>query len=114
MPIPSIFPELGSIGYQIAKLLDTNAFLLGFFYVLRGCRPLRLVNNIEACKAMIDAMVQSAPALRDVTIVLMFFAFVVAILGMQLLKGSMWKCQVRIGLISGSGLGTLLLGTPQY
>ena len=63
---------------------------------------------------MIDAMIQSAPALRDVTIVLMCFAFVVAILGMQLLKGSMWKCQVRIGLNNGSEFFRSLLSRVQY
>ena len=82
----------GSVGYSLGPTLGLSSTIMGFFFVLRGGRPLRLISRVQSCRELIMALAHSLGAIRDVIIVILAFIFMAAITGMQLFKGTFWSC----------------------
>jgi len=62
------------------------SFLRGF-RALRALRPLRVVSKNEGIKTVVNALLESIPALINVLLIVMLFLLVFGILGIQLFKG---------------------------
>jgi hypothetical protein len=67
------------------------SFLRGF-RALRALRPLRVVSKNEGIKTVVNALLESIPALINVLLIVMLFLLVFGILGIQLFKGQMGVC----------------------
>lgn len=66
-------------------------FLRGF-RALRALRPLRVVSKNEGIKTVVNALLESIPALIQVLLIVMLFLLVFGILGIQLFKGQLGYC----------------------
>ena len=66
-------------------------FLRGF-RALRALRPLRVVSKNEGIKTVVNALLESIPALINVLLIVMLFLLVFGILGIQLFKGQLGVC----------------------
>jgi len=62
------------------------SFLRGF-RALRALRPLRVVSKNEGIKTVVNALLESIPALINVLLIVILFLLVFGILGIQLFKG---------------------------
>ena len=67
------------------------SFLRGF-RALRALRPLRVVSKNEGIKTVVNALLESIPALINVLLIVMLFLLVFGILGIQLFKGQLGIC----------------------
>jgi hypothetical protein len=67
------------------------SFLRGF-RALRALRPLRVVSKNEGIKTVVNALLESIPALINVLLIVMLFLLVFGILGIQLFKGQLGVC----------------------
>lgn len=67
------------------------SFLRGF-RALRALRPLRVVSKNEGIKTVVNALLESIPALINVLLIVMLFLLVFGILGIQLFKGQLGYC----------------------
>ena len=67
------------------------SFLRGF-RALRALRPLRVVSKNEGIKTVVNALLESIPALINVLLIVMLFLLVFGILGIQLFKGQLGSC----------------------
>lgn len=67
------------------------SFLRGF-RALRALRPLRVVSKNEGIKTVVNALLESIPALINVLLIVMLFLLVFGILGVQLFKGMLGYC----------------------
>jgi hypothetical protein len=67
------------------------SFLRGF-RALRALRPLRVVSKNEGIKTVVNALIESIPALINVLLIVILFLLVFGILGIQLLKGMLGVC----------------------
>jgi len=67
------------------------SFLRGF-RALRALRPLRVVSKNEGIKTVVNALIESIPALINVLLIVMLFLLVFGILGIQLFKGQLGTC----------------------
>jgi len=67
------------------------SFLRGF-RALRALRPLRVVSKNEGIKTVVNALLESIPALINVLLIVMLFLLVFGILGIQLFKGQLGRC----------------------
>lgn len=67
------------------------SFLRGF-RALRALRPLRVVSKNEGIKTVVNALLESIPALIQVLLIVMLFLLVFGILGIQLFKGQLGYC----------------------
>ena len=70
---------------------DNVSFLRGF-RALRALRPLRVVSKNEGIKTVVNALLESIPALINVLLIVMLFLLVFGILGIQLFKGQLGSC----------------------
>lgn len=66
-------------------------FLRGF-RALRALRPLRVVSKNEGIKTVVNALLESIPALINVLLIVLLFLLVFGILGIQLFKGQLGYC----------------------
>lgn len=62
------------------------------FRALRALRPLRVVSKNEGIKTVVNALLESIPALLNVLLIVLLFLLVFGILGIQLFKGKMGSC----------------------
>jgi voltage-dependent calcium channel T type alpha-1G len=62
------------------------------FRALRALRPLRVVSKNEGIKTVVNALLESIPALLNVLLIVLLFLLVFGILGIQLFKGKMGGC----------------------
>ncbi len=60
--------------------------------VLRGGRPLRLLNHMPAITDMLVSLMASMKALSTAACVMIFCWFAFAVVGMELFKGRFWHC----------------------
>lgn len=67
------------------------SFLRGF-RALRALRPLRVVSKNEGIKTVVNALLESIPALINVLLIVILFLLVFGILGIQLFKGMLGQC----------------------
>lgn len=67
------------------------SFLRGF-RALRALRPLRVVSKNEGIKTVVNALLESIPALINVLLIVILFLMVFGILGIQLFKGQLGVC----------------------
>jgi len=67
------------------------SFLRGF-RALRALRPLRVVSKNEGIKTVVNALLESIPALINVLLIVVLFLLVFGILGIQLFKGMLGQC----------------------
>lgn len=63
---------------------------------LRGLRPLRLITRIPSMAIVIEALIRALPAIANVTLVLLTFWLVFAILGVQVFGGSLASCTLFV------------------
>jgi hypothetical protein len=80
---------------------------------LRALRPLRLITRIKSMAIVLDALMRALPAIGNVTLVLLIFWLVFAIIGVQIFGGSLSSCMLYVpppltGLVSGPGERLLL------
>jgi hypothetical protein len=61
-----------------------NLSVLRSFRVLR---PLRTISSVEGLKLLVTALLSALPLLRDAIIIVLFFFFIFAIAGLQLISG---------------------------
>ena len=82
-----------SIMTWILQAVASNdvSFLRGF-RALRALRPLRVVSKNEGIKTVVNALLESIPALINVLLIVMLFLLVFGILGIQLFKGQLGVC----------------------
>jgi hypothetical protein len=62
------------------------------FRALRALRPLRVVSKNEGIKTVVNSLLESIPAMVSVILIVLLFLVVFGILGIQLFKGKMGKC----------------------
>lgn len=70
----------------------TNVEFVRGFRALRALRPLRVVSKNEGIKTVVNSLLESIPALLNVLLIVLLFLLVFGILGIQLFKGKMGKC----------------------
>lgn len=70
----------------------TNVEFVRGFRALRALRPLRVVSKNEGIKTVVNSLLESIPALLNVLLIVLLFLMVFGILGIQLFKGKMGKC----------------------
>jgi len=75
------------------------SFLRGF-RALRALRPLRVVSKNEGIKTVVNALLESIPALINVLLIVMLFLLVFGILGIQLFKGQLGVCNDGADIIT--------------
>ncbi|EJK73608.1 hypothetical protein THAOC_04757, partial [Thalassiosira oceanica] len=66
---------------------------LRVFRVLRVLRPLRMINRFKEVKLVVDALINSLPAVVDVGVVCALVFFVFSIFGVTFLKGTFYYCR---------------------
>lgn len=62
------------------------------FRALRALRPLRVVSKNEGIKTVVNSLLESIPALLNVLLIVLLFLMVFGILGIQLFKGKLGRC----------------------
>lgn len=67
------------------------SFLRGF-RALRALRPLRVVSKNEGIKTVVNALLESIPKLIQVLMIVILFLMVFGILGIQMFKGQLGRC----------------------
>eukprot|EP00736_Rhodelphis_marinus_P000451 Rmarinus@m.3152 len=59
---------------------------------LRGVRSLRFLSHSASSKVMLTALFRSLPAILNVVLLVMFFTFICAVLGLHTFGGMLWAC----------------------
>ena len=70
----------------------TNISFIKGFRALRALRPLRVVSKNEGIKTVVNSLILSIPALMNVLLIVLLFLLVFGILGIQLFKGKLGRC----------------------
>lgn len=60
---------------------------------LRTFRPLRMISRRPGLKLVVNALIESIPAVGNVLLVCMLFFFIFSIMAVNYLKGTFYKCQ---------------------
>jgi hypothetical protein len=71
----------------LESLVDTINLGLGGLKTLRLLRPLRTFRQIPAVRKIVDALLNSAPSLRDIVAIFIFYILIVSIFGQLLFQG---------------------------
>ena len=75
-----------------AALDNGNMEFVRGFRALRALRPLRVVSKNEGIKTVVNSLLESIPALLNVLLIVLLFLLVFGILGIQLFKGKLGRC----------------------
>jgi hypothetical protein len=81
--ISSLFSQLDA--WSIFKVLR----------MLRVLRPLRLVSHNKGLKLSIICLMKSLPSIMNLMLVVVFFLFLIGILGTTLFGGKFWHCHTE-------------------
>jgi len=65
----------------LEAVLDDGFEFIRAFRALRALRPLRVVSRNEGMKTVVDALLESVPALFNVLLIVLLFLLVFGILG---------------------------------
>jgi len=76
----------------LESVSSTDLYFMKVFRSLRALRPLRAVRRNEGIKTIVTAVLKSIPSLLNVMLIIGMFMLVFGILGTQLLKGMLGKC----------------------
>ncbi|XP_046400026.1 sodium channel protein para-like [Ischnura elegans] len=79
-------------GYLSSELILADRELLG---MLRMLRALKIVPLVPGIRTMVGAVKESAKNLRDVFIMILYFLFLVALLGLQIYMGILTQICIR-------------------
>lgn len=81
------------ITWVLEAVLDgaDMSFIRGF-RALRALRPLRVVSKNEGIKTVVNSLLESIPALLNVLNIVILFLLIFGILGIQLFKGQLGRC----------------------
>eukprot|EP00750_Incisomonas_marina_P030906 INCI7676.4.p1 GENE.INCI7676.4~~INCI7676.4.p1 ORF type:complete len:1636 (+),score=261.93 INCI7676.4:113-4909(+) len=80
-------------GYYFEE--ETVPYNLGFvrgFRVVRALRPLRFLNVVPGTRTVVNTIFQSVSALAQVGLVILYVMGMFAVLGVQLFKGKLYRC----------------------
>lgn len=88
--------EVPSVPYVLEFSIDSTTFgpVATYLWVGRSFRPLRILNRYLPMKESTWFIISSVPDIVNVFVVVLLFFFLFAVLGVQLLKGSLWNCYV--------------------
>ena len=75
----------------LEALLPNVSFVKGF-RALRALRPLKIVSSNESLKIVVYSVLESIPDLFNVAMIVVLFNLVFGILGVQLFKGAVGRC----------------------
>jgi len=95
--------------WLLEAIMDANVSFIRGFRALRALRPLRVVSKNEGkytlklyfislfiffigIKTVVNALLESIPALMNVLLIVLLFLLVFGILGIQLFKGALGYC----------------------
>lgn len=71
---------------------DVSLSIIKVFRLLRALRPLRFISHNKSMRIIVSALMESFSALVNVSIVILIFWLIFAILGVSLLKGKFYTC----------------------
>ena len=87
-----VLVTLSIVNWIIVTQSENDISFIRSFRALRALKPLRVVSKNEGIKIVVDSLVKSIPSLLNVVIIILLFLGIFAILGVQLLKGSIGTC----------------------
>jgi hypothetical protein len=74
--------------------LQIDLTKLKIFRMIRLLRPLRVINKSQNVRASIKVLVVSIPAIISLLVIVFFITFIFAIVGVNLLKGKSFYCDM--------------------
>jgi len=88
--------------------LDINLTALKVIRMARLMRPLRVISKNESLRTSIQALVVSVPAIASLMVIVFFIMFIFAIVGVNLLKGKSFYCDVSGVIITPDEIEELI------